>query len=78
MVGDDVSISGSAQRIGSRSLRRTIDPSHTSDRLASSDPARAVFAAGTAQIGIPLSQFEHRFVNGFDYVSPRIVGARRA
>jgi phosphohistidine swiveling domain-containing protein len=32
-------------------------------------------AAGTAQIGIPLSHFEHRFVNGFDYFSPRIIGA---
>ena len=33
------------------------------------------FAAGTAQIGILLSHFEPRFVNGFGYVSPRIVGA---
>jgi pyruvate,water dikinase len=33
------------------------------------------FAAATEQIGILLSHFEHRFVNGFDYISPRIVGA---
>jgi hypothetical protein len=33
------------------------------------------FAAGTAQVGILLSHFEPRFVNGFGYVSPRIVGA---
>lgn len=33
------------------------------------------FAAGTARIGVLLSHFEHRFVNGFDYMSPRVVGA---
>ncbi|MGD9527144.1 MAG: PEP-utilizing enzyme [Pseudonocardia sp.] len=33
------------------------------------------FAEGTARTGILLSHFEHRFANGFDYISPRIVGA---
>ncbi|WP_169590376.1 PEP-utilizing enzyme [Antrihabitans stalactiti] len=33
------------------------------------------FAAGTERLGILLSHFDHAVVNGFDYITPRIVGA---
>jgi pyruvate,water dikinase len=36
------------------------------------------FAEGSARIGLLLSHFDHRIVNGFDYIAPRPVGAPKA
>ncbi len=37
--------------------------------------SRVGFAEGAERIGLLLSHFEHTFVNGFDYICPRVVGA---
>src|SRR6185437_4899257 len=49
-----------------------ITPVHAANLSAQFAPA---FRTGTRRFGLLLDTIEHRTVNGFDYVAPRIVGA---